>query len=101
MADSGGAPSPAIAESDYAIAPVAADDTLRPPADIGAPGQPMVLSGAVPPDGFAGDDFDAGTPAPRVDTRAPILALPFAAVERSVFALGDVIASIGKPNRRY
>jgi hypothetical protein len=100
------APAPTIANyeptmsADAPPPPIAGvDDALRPPADIGAPDQPMVLSGAA--ENFAADDFDAGTPAPQVERRAPALALPFAAVEESVFRLGDVVASIGKPDRRY
>lgn len=75
------------------------DDALRPPADIGSPGQPLVLSGAA--ENFAADDFDAGTPPAEVQRRVPLLALPFTAVEERVFQLGDVVASIGKPKRRY
>jgi len=109
MASNEPLPAPAILDyaplaSGGAVAPAIAgvDDALRPPADIGAPGQPMVLTGAVPPDGFASDDFDVDAPpAAETQRRVPLLALPFNAVEQGVFRLGDVVASIGKPDRRY
>lgn len=100
MADSGSPGVPLAAEGSHPAPLASAEAAPRPPADI--PGQPMVLPGAVPQRDLAIDDeFDAGAPATGGERRRPVLALPFNAVEESVFKLGDVVASIGRSDRRY
>lgn len=104
-ADAGPSPyTPPAADEDTPMAEL--EQPLLPPAAVGQPGEPMVLTGAVPRRDLSGNEFDTGFPVERRPV-APLLRLPLDMVaatadqvERGVVTFGNVFASVGRPGRR-
>lgn len=102
---------PMVQNEEPFVPPMAKTEEAPPPpiAQADEPGEPMVLIGAVPPRDLATDDeFDTGLSARPRARAVPILSVPLNVVaatadhiERTVVTLGNVVASIGRPARRY